>query len=230
MSKTVIHSCSTSYQKSVTLHVSHYESSIADVQPCVEHLFCKKIDNGTFAAYGFYSVFFLFTCVDFNGKYLCFHMLVRQAFSLLFEGEVPDTDIYEVQFVPRVTAHPTDPHAATWSVEIHADAKAIFYAETPAESPKAMIPVIDRSTTGEKQQVSQEEEKLSNPQPQVKDPDVLLPEAKTKDSETEDSETRQDAEAIPGNYWRILSDASVPMDELLDMDEIGRREFMEDLS
>lgn len=235
MSKTIIETCSAPYQKSITLRVSHYDSRIADVQSCVEHLFCKDLGDGTLAAYGFYSVLLLFTCADFSGKRMCFHMLIRQAFSLLFERKASETDAYEVQFVPQITAHPIDSHAIDWLVEIKADAKAIFYAETPDESLKAMIPVTGHPVMDEEKQVSQEEEK-SPPisQTQADDTDGLPPESEATDSNTEAPEPRQDAETmeehedIAGNYWRILPDTSVPMDELLNMDEVGRRKFMED--
>lgn len=232
MSKAVIETCSTPYQKSITLRVSHYDSRIADVQPCVEHLFCKDLGDGTLAAYGFYSVLLLFTCTDFSGKRMCFHMLIRQAFSLLFEEKISETDAYEVQFVPQITANPIDSHAIDWLVEIKADAKAIFYSETPDESLKT-IPAIGHSVTDE-EKPKEEEENPPIPQKQAEDTDRLPSQSEARDSNTEAPETTQDEETleehedITGNYWRILPDASVPMDELLDMDEIGRRKFMED--
>lgn len=240
MPKTILYTSSAPYQKTVTLHVPHYESSVADIQPCVEHLFCKNLGEGTLAVYGSYAIFLLFTCADFSGKRNSFHILIRQAFSVLLEGKISETDTYEIQFVPNVTAHSTDTHALEWLVEIKADAKAVFYAETPDPSPPAVIPVIPKPTADPKQ--PQPPVKRENGIDQLQLPagkeEIPAPEKKldTKDRGEQNAQTDEksrqpvlEKKKIQEKCWKIRSDASISMDELLDMDEAGRQKFMDSL-
>lgn len=235
MPRTLIGSCETPYRRAVFLRPSHYEGKLADVQICVEHMYCKDLGRGVIAAYGSYTVFLLFTYEEFGGKPACFHRMIRQPFSLLFTDGMPDADAFEIQFVPKAAARPQDTHAAEWTVEITATATAAFYEETAAKPPETLI-----STTAAPVPDKNGQDTAPPPAAETKDPPAASPPAHPADDETPKPteapapETPPDEPNDPpnptagGRYWRIRPDASVPPERLLEMEEAPRSAFMEE--
>lgn len=221
MVKKVIHTCSAPYQKSMALRAFYYESDLADIQTCVEHLFFKDLGEGTLAVYGSYSVFFLFTHTAFSGRQCHYPVHIRQIFSVLLKGGVPDTDAVELRFVPHVTAHPADAHAIQWHVEIKAEATAIFYAETPDESAEPAL-LTPQGTTAVKEPVKDEAE------PPVEKKDVQF--AQTDRGSNAPASAEKDSpktEKTTVRFWKIRSNTPLSLDSLLEMDEKSRNEFLE---
>ncbi|ADU27196.1 hypothetical protein [Ethanoligenens harbinense] len=229
MSRTLVGSCETPYRKTILLPASHYESELADAQTCVEHIFCKDLGGGVIAAYGSYAVFLLFTYKDFSGKPACFHQMIRQTFSLLFEDGVPDADAFEIQFTPQAAARPKGAHAIEWAVEITAAAGVSFYKETmPAET---LIPAAAEKPEQDAPPPPDGETKAT---PAASLPAHAPEKNSPKPTEDHAPETPPDKDAEPkkpetgGRFWRIRPDASVSPEKLLEMEEAHRSTFMEE--
>ena len=206
MPKTLSGACETVYHKTAALILPRYECTVADIQSCVEHLFCKELNNGEFAAFGCFSAFFLFTYEDFSGKTICFSRMVRQPFSILFAGGPAKADTFEVQFTPQVTVVPSGARTSEWRADFSAHAKILFYQVT-APQPEP----LPEPEPPQPPQPPAETEKVAPLPPPKQDPtpdaDPPLPDVK---------------------YWRIRPDITVSAEKLLEMEENNRRTFMED--
>ncbi|MFT9055938.1 MAG: hypothetical protein ABF449_04830 [Ethanoligenens sp.] len=238
MSRTVIGTCKTHYQKTVTLCVSHYESSIADIQTCVEHIFCKDLENGFIAVYGSYLIFLLFTHEDFSGKQSCTHTLIRQTFSVRLKDSKPDASAFEVQFSPKATAHPEGPHTTEWTVDISADAKAVFFKDNPSKSDEAVATVSATPALTQAEPQMPPPPKAETPAAKHK-PSLPAPHLEEQPADSSkkdapatnaDANPKQEKQMKHGGFWRIRSNAPVSAEHLLDMEEAHRLEFMENLS